>query len=49
MLDRSGKQIVISTIIWWWERLAVIEQRSPRVHMERFNFKKLNEVERERA
>jgi hypothetical protein len=27
------------------ERLAVSKQRTHRVHMERFNFKKLNEVE----
>jgi hypothetical protein len=27
------------------ERLAVNKQRSQRFHMERFNFKKLNEVE----
>jgi hypothetical protein len=28
-----------------WERLAVNKQRSHRFHMERFNLKKLNEVE----
>jgi hypothetical protein len=29
------------------ERLAVNKQRSQRFHMQRFNFKKLNEVEDE--
>jgi hypothetical protein len=48
MFDRSGQQIVIVTIIWWWqvrERLAVNKQRSQRFDIERFNLKKLNEVE----
>jgi hypothetical protein len=49
MFDHSGQQIMILTIIWWWqksvERLAVNKQRSHRFHMERFNLKKLNKVE----
>jgi hypothetical protein len=40
---------VILATIWWWcklrERLAVNKQRQQRFHMERFNLRKLNEVE----
>jgi hypothetical protein len=38
---------VILTTIWWKirERPAVSKQTTQRVHMERFNLKKLNEVE----
>jgi hypothetical protein len=42
MSDRSGQQIVILTTTWWWQRLAVGKQAT---HMERFNLKKLSEVE----
>jgi hypothetical protein len=49
MSDHSEQQIVILTIIWWWqkvkERVAVNKQRLYRFHMERFNLKKLKEVE----
>jgi hypothetical protein len=49
MFDHSGHYIVILTTIWWWqkvrERLTVNKQRSHRFHMERFNLKKLNQVE----
>jgi hypothetical protein len=40
MSDNSGQQIVILTNTWWWQRLG-----KDRVHMERFNLQKLNEVE----
>jgi hypothetical protein len=34
------------TTIWWWQKLvAVSKQTTQRVHIERFNLKKLNEVE----
>jgi hypothetical protein len=40
---------MILATIWWWqkfkERLAVNKQKSHRYHIERFNLKKLNEVE----
>jgi hypothetical protein len=40
---------VILTTTWWWqkvrERLAVSKQTTHRVHMERVNLKKLNQVE----
>jgi hypothetical protein len=49
MFDLSGQQIVIVTTIWWWrkirERLAVNKQRSHIFNMERFNHKKLKDVE----
>jgi hypothetical protein len=50
MFDHTGHQIVILTSIYLVvakvrEQLAVIKQRSHRFHMERFNFKKLKEVE----
>jgi hypothetical protein len=49
MFDHSGQQIVMLTIIWWWQKLgrerAVNTQRSQRFRMERLNLKKLNEVE----
>jgi hypothetical protein len=48
MSDCSGQQIVILATIWWWQklgRLAVSKQTVHRVHMERFNLKKLNELE----
>jgi hypothetical protein len=49
MFDHLGQQIVVVTIMWWRkkvrERLAVNKQRSHRFHVERFNLKKLNEVE----
>jgi hypothetical protein len=49
MSERSGEQTVILTTIWWWqtvrERLRVSKQTMHRVHTEKFNLKKLNEVE----
>jgi hypothetical protein len=50
MFDHSGQQIVILTTVCLvvakvGERLAVNKQRSHRFHMERFNLKKLNDVE----
>jgi hypothetical protein len=48
MFDHSGQQIVILSIIWWWqvrERLVVNKQRSHRFHMEMFSLKKLNKVD----
>jgi hypothetical protein len=49
MFDHSGQQIVIVAtnlvVVKVKERLAVNKQRSHRFHMERFNLKKLNEVE----
>jgi hypothetical protein len=48
MFDHSGQQTVILNTIWWSkvrERPAVNKQRSQRFRMERFNLKKLNEVE----
>jgi hypothetical protein len=46
MSDNSGQQIVILTTIWWWQKLGRDwQQTTHRVHMERFNLKKLNEVE----
>jgi hypothetical protein len=48
MFDLLGQQIVIFTIIWFWQklgRLAVNKQSSQRFRMERFNLKKLNDVE----
>jgi hypothetical protein len=45
--DHSGQQIVILTNIWLWqkERLVVNKRRSQISYGERFNLKKLNEVE----
>jgi hypothetical protein len=48
MFDHSGQQTVLMTTSGGGkikERLAVDKQRSHRFHMERFNLKKLNEVE----
>jgi hypothetical protein len=48
MFDHTGQQIVILTtmvVAKVMERLAVNKQRSHRFHKERFNLKKLNEVE----
>jgi hypothetical protein len=48
MSDHSGQQIVILTTIWWWQklgRLAVSKQTTHKVHMERFNLKKVNKEE----
>jgi hypothetical protein len=48
IFDHSGQQIVILTTIWSWqvrEILTVNKQRLQRSHMERFDLKKLNEVE----
>jgi hypothetical protein len=48
MCNHLGQQIVIVTTIWWWwnlGRLAVTKRRSQRFNMERFNLKKLNDVE----
>jgi hypothetical protein len=50
MFDHSGQQIVIVTthylvVVKVRERLAVNKQRSHRFDMERFNLKKLNDVE----
>jgi hypothetical protein len=42
MLDHSGQKTVMAKV---WERVAVNYQRSHRFHTERFNLKKLNEVE----
>jgi hypothetical protein len=42
MFDHSGQQIVKVIVR---ERLAVIKQRSQRFDMERFDLKKLNDVE----
>jgi hypothetical protein len=47
MSDHSGQQIVILTTTWWWQKLgnlAMNKQTAHRVHMERFNLKKLNDV-----
>jgi hypothetical protein len=48
-IEHSGQQIVILTTVWWWqilgERLAVSKETMHRVHMQRFNLKKLNGVE----
>jgi hypothetical protein len=44
MSIHSGQQIVILPTTWWWQNL-VSKQTIHRVHMERFNLKKLNEVE----
>jgi hypothetical protein len=42
---------VILTTIWWWKRgggrRAVSNEPTHRVHLERFNLKKFNEVEGE--
>jgi hypothetical protein len=43
MFDHSRQQNVILTTIWW--RLAVNKQTLHRFLVERFNLKKLNEVE----
>jgi hypothetical protein len=43
MFDHSGQQIVIVKVR---KRLAVNKQGSQRFDMERFNLKKLNDVER---
>jgi hypothetical protein len=45
MFDHSGQQIAIVVVGKVRERLAVNKQRSYTFHMERFNLKKLNEVE----
>jgi hypothetical protein len=49
MFDHSGQWIAINdhypVVAKVMERLAVNKQRSHRFHIERFNFKKLNEVE----
>jgi hypothetical protein len=48
MSDHSGQQIVILTTIWWWRelgRLAMSKQTMHSVHIERFNIKKLSEIE----
>jgi hypothetical protein len=49
MLDHTGQQIMILTtylvLAKVRERLAVHKQRSHKFHMERFNLKKLKEVE----
>jgi hypothetical protein len=49
MFYHSGQQLVILTTIWYWrkfrERLAMNNQRSQGFCMERFNLKKLNNVE----
>jgi hypothetical protein len=48
MSDHSGQQIVIRTTVWLWqvrERLAVNKQGSHKFQMERFNLKKINDVE----
>jgi hypothetical protein len=39
--------VILTTICWWQvrERLAVNKQRSQRFDMERFNLKKLKDVE----
>jgi hypothetical protein len=44
MFDHTGQQIVI-VVAKVMQRLAVNKQRSQRFDMERFNLKKLNEVE----
>jgi hypothetical protein len=44
----SGEQTVIITSIWWWQKLgklSVSKQTMHGFHMERFNHKKLNEVQ----
>jgi hypothetical protein len=43
MFNHSGHQIVIVAKVR--ERLAVNKQRSHRIHVERFNLKKLNDIE----
>jgi hypothetical protein len=45
MSDHSGQQIVIPVVAKVRERLEVSEQTAHRIHMERFNLKKLNKVE----
>jgi hypothetical protein len=49
MFSHSGQQTVMQTTIWVVarsrERLAVIKQGLQRFLMEKFNLKKLNEIE----
>jgi hypothetical protein len=43
-----GGQTAILNIIWWWQklgRLAVSKRTTQKLNMERFNLKKLNEVD----
>jgi hypothetical protein len=44
-LELSGQKIVILVVAKVRERLAVSKQTTHRFHVERFNLKKLNEVE----
>jgi hypothetical protein len=45
MSDCSGQQIGILTTSWWWQKLGRVRNNAHRIHTERFNLRKLNEVE----
>jgi hypothetical protein len=46
--DHSGQKIAIVTTIWWWQEFGETSMNIQRLHefcMERFNLKKLNDIE----